>query len=125
MPPKRYMVVPRTTQAQEEGVMLGNNHIEFRENGRATNHFWVDDPVKAQEIDQTAGLKGSKKVWVHEDPGYEFHLKHDGSNGHNREIHFYTFGPTETYSKAWEEFEKRRTDKKEAPDEEETDEEET
>lgn len=95
-----------------DGVDIGNNHVDFKANGKSTNHFWVDDPVKAHEIDQTAGLKGNKQVWVHEDPGLEFHLKHDGSNGHNKDIHYYTFGPTDAYSKAWEEFEKRRKDKK-------------
>ena len=104
---KRYMVVPRTPEAQEKGVETGMGHRNF-----AGNKLWVSDPVIAHEIDQSVGLKGSKQVWVHEDPGLEFHEKHDGSDGHNREIHFYTFGPTETYSKAWDEFEKRRKDKK-------------
>jgi hypothetical protein len=91
LPAKRFMVVPRTPEAQRKGVTTGRGHRKF-----AGNKFWVSDPAEAKEIDQTAGLHGSGQVWVHEDPGFEFHLKHDGSDGHNFDVHHYTFQGIDT-----------------------------
>jgi hypothetical protein len=111
---KRYMVVPRTPAAQQKGIDTGKGHRDFGKQSA----LWVGDPAVAREIDDKYGFGGKGDVWVHEDPMYEWHLKHEGSDmtgdnpGRNHDIHSYTFGPTDSYAKAWEEFEKRRKDKK-------------
>jgi len=107
---KRYMVVPRTPEAQEKGVDTGKGHLDFGKRSA----LWVEDHVVATDIDQKSGLKGRGDVWVHEDPMYEWHLDNEGSSmdGRNHDVHNYTFGPTASYSRAWEEFEKRRKDKR-------------
>jgi len=93
---KRYMVVPRTPQAQKSGLKLGDQHISFKDG--KSNHVWVDDAAKAKEIDQTVGLKGSGQFWVHEDPMYEWHLGNEGSSmdGRNYDVHHYTFQGVDT-----------------------------
>ena len=103
------MVVPRTKEAKILGFDAGRGRRRF---GKKSALF-VSSEAEAQEIDTTVGLKGSKDVWVHEDPMYEWHLHNDGStNGQNIDTHHYTFGASRRYANAWEAFERRRKDKK-------------
>lgn len=106
---KRFMVVPRTPEAKENGIVTGKGHRKFHGHGA----FFVSDAAEADEIDTRYGLKGRKSdVWVQEDPVYEWHLHHDGSTfGHNITTHHNTFGPTRNFANAWDAFEKRRKDK--------------
>lgn len=103
------MVVPRTKEAKIRGFNAGRGRRRFSKRGA----MFVSDASEAEEIDRTVGLKGSKEVWVHEDPMYEWHLHNDGStSGQNIETHGYTFGASRRYADAWEAFERRRKDKR-------------
>ncbi len=66
----------------------------------------VYDEAQANDILQA---NGKRNVHVVEDERHEWHLKHDRqTDGHNTDIHHYTFGPNARYAAAWEAFEKRR-----------------
>lgn len=109
------MVVPRTGEAKIKGLDTGKGHRSFKKRGA----FFISDPAEAEEIDMRYGLKGRKQaadVWVHEDPMYEWHLHNDGSNGANHDIHRNFHGPNKKFADAWEQFEKRRKDKKKEED---------
>jgi hypothetical protein len=85
---KKFMVVPRTPKAREEGITTSRGKRQFNRGA-----FFVSEPSEAEEIDARYGLKGKKgDVWVHEDPVYEWSLHHDMSvKGHNILIHRNTF----------------------------------
>lgn len=104
---KRYIVVPRTEQAMMDGVRTGKRKLNF---GNKTAR-WVDDPAEAHEIDTHYGLKGTGDVWVEQDENLEWHANNgEQTDGRNRGIHHYTFGPMR--SKGAEEFWKRYERKK-------------
>lgn len=109
MKKRRYIVVPRTTQAKNNGLLTGKGKLDFK--GRSA--AFIDNPDIAREIDTQHGLKGSGEVWVEQDENAEWHAKHDDmTDGKNVGIHHYTFGPTPRYAAAWEAFEKRRKAKR-------------
>ena len=88
MKKKRYIVVPRTTEAQKKGIQTGKGRLTF---GQKTAQ-WVDDPAVASEIDKQYGRHGSMDVWVAQDENLEWHAKHDDmTDGKNAGIHHYTF----------------------------------
>jgi hypothetical protein len=89
MPKKRrYIVVPRTENVKQTGITTGKGKLTF---GKKTAQ-WVDDPVIADEIDKTHGLKGSGDVWVHQDENLEWHEQNEGlTDGRTLGIHHYTF----------------------------------
>lgn len=101
---KKFMVVPRTPQAREQGITTTKGKREFNRGA-----FFVSDPGEAEEIDSRYGLKGKKPdVWVHEDPVYEWSLHHDMSvKGHNIVTHNYTFGNMWTED-AWARYQKKK-----------------
>lgn len=109
MKKRRYIVVPRTINAQKKGLRIGAGNMTF---GRKTAR-WVDDPEVAREIDKEYGVKGSGDVWVAQDENLEWHEKHDGqTDGRKRGVHHYTFGAMT--SPAAQEFWKRYEKKKKA-----------
>ena len=103
MAKKKHIVMARTEKAMREGIDVGDKHYDF--NGQSM--LYVDDDSKANEIDYTSGMKGEQDVWTHEDPRLNWteRYKADG-------VHSYVFGATPNYARAWDEFEKRRRDKK-------------
>lgn len=93
-PGKRYEVVKATTK-NINGVRLDKQEYKFGGNGS----FMLSDPGAAKEIEKEYGHReGNGDVVVSpvtiEEPG-----------------HKYTFGPSSSFAKAWDEFEKRRKDK--------------
>lgn len=107
--PRRYIVVPRTVKAQQAGLQTSKGRIGF--NGKSS--IYVDDAALASEIDTHQGEHGSNDVWVCQDEKLEWHERQDGNtDGNNVTVHHYTFGASRRYSDAWDEFEKRRKDKK-------------
>lgn len=99
---KRHVVMARTERARKEGVKTSKGVLSFKGKSMMT----VDDDV-ANEIDKTDGLKGTGDVWVHEDPRRNWveRYKPDG-------VHSYFYGASKRYASAWDDFEKRRKDKK-------------
>lgn len=102
---KRFIVVPRTQNAMLDGISTSKGKVNFKAKGPT----YVDESV-AGEIDNQHGLKGSGDVWVEQDERLEWHEHHDkNTDGRNRTgIHHYTFGQSDKYSEAWEEFMARR-----------------
>lgn len=92
----------RTEKVVKDGVITSKGKLDFK----GKSMLYVDDDV-ADEIDQTQGLKGNQDVWVHEDPRLN-HTERYKADG----VHSYIFGATTSYSRAWDNFEKRRKDKK-------------
>ena len=92
----------RNEHVLQNGLKLGNKTIDFK--GQSSVH--VDDDI-VSEVEKEYGLKGSGDVWTHEDPilNHTERYKADG-------IHSYIWGASPRYSKAWDAFEKRRSDKK-------------
>ena len=85
---RRYIVVPRTTEATKNGLVTGKGKVDFKGKTAA----WVSDPAQAEEINTQYGLKGSGDVWVEQDENLEWHDKHDGlTDGKMTGIHHYTF----------------------------------
>ena len=104
---KRYIVVPRSERAMLDGVRTGKRKLNFG----AKTAIYVDDPAEAREIDSHYGLKGNGDVWVEQDENLEWHENNGGgTDGKNRGMHHYTFGPMR--SKGAEEFWKRYERKK-------------
>lgn len=98
MAKRKHIVVPRSEKAMKDGVRTSKGVLPFK----GKSMMYVDDDL-ADEIDKTDGLKGTKDVWVHEDPrlNWSERYKPDG-------VHSYFFGASRKYADAWEEFEKRR-----------------
>ena len=85
---KRFIVVPRTTEAQFRGIRTGKRDLKF---GKQTAR-WISDPAEAREIDAVYGNKGTGDVWVAQDENLEWHEHHDGNtDGRKVSIHHYTF----------------------------------
>ena len=110
---KKHVVMARMPNVIENGLETSKGHLDFK--GKSMVH--VDGDI-ADEIDQTQGLKGSGEVWVHEDPilnhTERYHENTSVKEGTVMSLHSYIFGPSRSYSNAWEAFEKRRKDKKRA-----------
>lgn len=99
--------MPRTTQILEKGLKTGKGTLKFKQKKQ---HMIVGDESLAREIDTQHGLKGTGDVWVAEDQRGESFLRDDGPQGVG--VHRYFWGSSPRFSRAWEEFEKRRKDKK-------------
>ena len=99
---KKHVVMARTEKARKEGVVTSKGKLSFK--GKPM--MYVDDDI-ADEIDKTQGLKGNQDVWVHEDPrlNWSTRYKPDG-------VHSYFYGASRNYASAWEDFERRRKDRK-------------
>lgn len=110
---RRFVVKPRTTRAMENGLNTTQGTIGF---GGKTQKILTDESV-AREIDTEYGIGGKREVYVYEDERLEWHDSHDkqtdGMN-HDKGGHRYRFGPSQSYAQAWDAFEKRRKDKKDA-----------
>lgn len=92
MSKKKYIVVPRTTSAMDNGLATSKGNFSF--NGKTAK---IVDSSLASEIDHQHGLKGSGDVWVHEDENYTWHERNDGmTNGRDYGIHRYTFSGVDT-----------------------------
>ncbi len=104
---KSYLVMSRNTGVVDKGLQTGKGRLRFK-NGKTS--MFVGDKALADEIDSIHGLKGSGDVWVHEDPQSEPFLRDDGIVG--KGVHRYFWGASSRFASAWEEFEKRRKDKK-------------
>ena len=84
---KRYIVVPRTEAAMNNGLATTKGNFSF---GGKTARI-VDESL-ASEIDTQHGLKGSGDVWVERDENFEWHEHHDrDTDGRKVGIHHYTF----------------------------------
>jgi hypothetical protein len=94
---KKYQVIKATTR-EIPGLTVGGRVKKFAGNGT----FETSDPGEAAEIDKVLGAKGTGEVVVisqdQKEPG-----------------HKYIFGPSPSFSRAWEAFEKRRRDKQAKP----------
>ena len=112
---KAYLVMSRNKNVLETGLKTDKGNLKFKD-GKTS--MFVGDAALANEIDKVHGLKGSGDVWVHEDPQSEPFLRDDGANGMG--VHKYFWGASPRYSNAWEEFEKRRKDKKKLPEKKKT-----
>lgn len=97
----------RNTSVLEKGLKTEKGKLKFK---KGASSMMIGDEGLANEIDKVHGLKGSGDVWVHEDPRSESFLRDDGREG--RGIHRYFWGASPRYANAWDEFEKRRKDKK-------------
>lgn len=96
-PGKKYEVI-KATQREIDGVEVGGRKYKFGRNGG----FMVNDKGAAREIEKEYGHReGNGEVVVSE---VEIH-----EPGHN-----YKFGPSAAFSRAWDEFEKRRNAKRNA-----------
>ena len=104
---KAHLVMSRNAGVLETGIKTGKGTLKFQKGKTA---MFVSDPELVKEIDQTSGLKGSGDVWVAQDERAESFLRDDSAEG--RGIHRYFWGASPKYANAWEEFEKRRKDKK-------------
>jgi hypothetical protein len=89
----------------KNGLATGKGNLTFK-NGKSS--MLISDESLAKEVDTQHGLKGTGDVWVAEDQRAESFLRDDGQNG----VHRYFWGATPRYANAWEQFEKRRKDKK-------------
>jgi hypothetical protein len=92
--PKKYQVIKATTR-DISGLKVGGRVKKFSYN----DTFETSDPGEAKEIDKVLGAKGTGEVVV-----TPYEEKEQG--------HTYTFGASQKFANAWEEFEKRRKDKK-------------
>ena len=103
MAKKKHIVVARTQEAIDKGVDTSKGHLDFK----GQTMLYVDDDSIADEIDHTSGLKGNQDVWTHEDPRLNWteRYKADG-------VHSYIWGASPSFSRAWDDFEQRRKDKK-------------
>jgi hypothetical protein len=94
MQKKKFQVIKNTTNSEFTGLDVDGRKMKFGRNGT----FVVDAPGLASDIDKTFGRKGNQSVAV---VPYNDH--------ETRELgHKYKFGPSESYAKAWEDFERRR-----------------
>lgn len=100
---KSVMIAARNARVQKEGLKTSKGTIDFK--GKSMLH--IGDPALAQEIDSEYGLKAKGDIWALQDERHEQHInyKEDG-------VHGYFFGPSKKFANAWDEFEKRRKDKK-------------
>jgi hypothetical protein len=79
---RNYLCMARTPKASEEGIQVGDKHIDFH--GKSAKI--ITDPTLADDIDKTVGLKGSGEVWIHPDEMMDNNTNyHDG-------VHKYFFG---------------------------------
>ena len=106
---KAFLVMSRNSRVLDTGLDTGlkSGKLKFK-NGKQS--MFIGDEALAAEIDREHGLKGTGDVWVHEDPRSEPFLRDDGAAGLG--THRYFWGGSSRFSKAWEEFEKRRKDLK-------------
>lgn len=94
MTKRKFQVIKATTR-DIPGLTVGGRPKKFAANGT----FETSDEGEAREIDKVLGAKGTGEVAV-----TSFTQKEPG--------HTYTFGASRTFATAWDEFEKRRKDKK-------------
>lgn len=96
MTKKKYQAV-KADVGDYEGIVHDGKEYRFRRD----DSFIVDDEGLAKELDQMYGKKGTQKLAISPYTDHE-----------TRELgHTYTFGVTQRYASAWDEFEKRRKDK--------------
>lgn len=87
MAKKKYIVVPRSPRAMENGIQTSKGKLDF--DGKTG--MYVTDDV-ASEIDTHHGEHGSNDVWVCEDERLSWHERNDSmTDGKNTGIHHYTF----------------------------------
>lgn len=112
MPKKWWSIHARTKEAQVHGIDTAEGHINFGNKG----------------VFNTSDEKVVKAIEAHKSEAYSFHDEQltkaydsqswdvvETKNGVAlKTLHNYKFGSTPSYSSAWEEFEKRRKDKKDA-----------
>jgi hypothetical protein len=103
---KAYLVVPRNTQTAQNGLPTGKGILDFKGKTSMT----ICDESLANEVDSQHGLKNTGDVWVAEDQRGESFLRDDGPVGVG--VHRYFWGASPRFANAWENFEKRRKDKK-------------
>lgn len=81
-----------------QGIVHDGKEHRFRKD----DTFIIEDEGLARELDSMYGKKGTQKLAI--TPYDDQETREPG--------HTYTFGPSRKFSTAWEEFEKRRKDKK-------------
>lgn len=104
---KRFVVKPRNPKTMENGLATTKGNISF---GGKTQKILTDESL-AREIDYEHGLRGKRDVFVYQDERLEWHdANNKDTDGVNRLNggHRYFFGADANYSRAWEEFERRR-----------------
>ena len=111
---KRFAVVARNKTIMKKGIIVGGKKLSFH--GKSL--LYVNSQDEADEINIRYGKKGNHSVGVQEDPRLEWHLDNDKqTDGHNRVIHHYFFGPSPTRAARnfWLRYErkKRKNGKKE------------
>lgn len=92
--PRKYQVIKATTR-EIPGITVGGRRKKFKKNGT----FETSDPGEAAEIDKVLGARGTGEVVVVE-------------NVEKEHGHTYTFGASGGFARAWDQFQKRRKDKK-------------
>jgi len=110
---KRFVVKPRNVRVAKQGLATAKGIIGF--DGK-TQKILTDESL-AREIDTEHGLSGKRDVYVYEDERLEWHdANNKDTDGIDRLSggHRYFFGTSANFSKAWDEFEKRRKDKQHA-----------
>jgi hypothetical protein len=90
MPKQTYQVIKATTR-EIPGLTVGGRVRKFQPNGT----FETSDSGEAAEIDKVLGAKGTGEVVV-------------TANEQKEQGHTYTFGASQKFANAWDEFEKRR-----------------
>jgi hypothetical protein len=94
---KKFQAIKATT-ADADGLVHDTREFKFEPNGT----FTIDDEGLAREIDQVHGKKGTQNLAI---VPYDDHQTREPG-------HKYIFGPSPSFSRAWEEFEKRRKRRK-------------
>jgi hypothetical protein len=103
---KAFVVYPRTKKQAREGLVIKGKRKKFT--GGSMMNLFEDD---AKEVSETYG-KNNVHVVEDEQLGRALNGEKWDVKGDNvKTLHNYHFGPTKSYSDAWEEFEKRRKDK--------------
>ena len=96
MPKKKFQAIKADT-GNYKGVRHDGKEFKFRND----DTFIIEDEGVAREMDSIHGRKGTQKISI---VPYT-------DNETNEKGHKYTFGSSAKFSRAWEEFEKRRKKK--------------